>query len=168
MNTATRRVLMSSGKDDWETPTDLFADLHREFDFALDVAATVGNRKVANYIGPGNPNEQLRDALRVSWADLLHHMGYQGRACWCNPPYSRGLQSRFIAKAASEALEHGVRTVMLIPARTDTAAFHRHVWDGERHELRPWVTGLRFLKGRVRFVGATHGAPFPSMVVVFG
>jgi hypothetical protein len=32
----------------------------------------------------------------------------------------------------------------------------------------PWVREVRFLKGRVRFVGAPASAPFPSMIVVFG
>lgn len=26
---------------------------------------------------------------------------------------------------------------------------------------------IRWIRGRIKFVGATHGAPFPSMVVIF-
>ncbi len=56
--------------------------------------------------------------------------------------------------------------VMLLPARTDTKAFHDYIWDNEAH--RPYCdVEVRFLKGRIKFVGAKHGAPFPSMVVVF-
>lgn len=47
---------------------------------------------------------------------------------------------------------------MLIPARTDTKAFHEYIYGKAE---------IRFLKGRLRFVGATYNAPFPSMVVIF-
>jgi hypothetical protein len=84
---------------------------------------------------------------------------------WLNCPYSKGLQKQFIAKAAAERL-NGVTTVMLLPARTDTKAFHAHIWDASANHPRTGVE-VRFLKGRLKFIGATHGAPFPSMVVVF-
>lgn len=47
---------------------------------------------------------------------------------------------------------------MLIPARTDTKAFHE------------WIYGkaeVRFVRGRLRFGGSKNSAPFPSMVVIF-
>ena len=47
---------------------------------------------------------------------------------------------------------------MLIPARTDTMAFHK------------WIYGkaeVRFLQGRLRFGDAKNNAPFPSMIVIF-
>jgi hypothetical protein len=50
--------------------------------------------------------------------------------------------------------------VYLIPARTDTRWFHEI--------CLPMATEIRFLKGRLKFGGATTPAPFPSMVVVFG
>jgi len=52
----------------------------------------------------------------------------------------------------------GTATVVcLVPARTDTRWSHEYAIRGE----------LRFLRGRVRFVGARYGAPFPSAVVIF-
>lgn len=159
-----QRVMFSSGKDDWETPPALFAELSDEFKFALDVAANIHNRKVPCYLGPDNYDFELRDALSADWADVLRHIGL-GATCWCNPPYSRGLQAAFIHKAAVEMLR-GVTTVMLIPARTDTRAFHACIWNCGQHE--PYI-GIEvwFLKGRLKFVGAKHSAPFPSMIVVF-
>ena len=47
---------------------------------------------------------------------------------------------------------------MLIAARTDTRMWH------------DWVMGakeIKFVKGRLNFVGGASGAPFPSAVVVF-
>lgn len=152
MNTAT---LFSTGKDDWQTPPELFAQLNAEFAFTLDGAANASNHLVEAWFGPGSPYET--DALQKSWMDEVVYV---------NPPYSRGLQGRFIEKAAMEAEWFGATVVMLIPARTDTKAFHAHIWDAEKHQPRPGVE-VRFLKGRVKFVGATAGAPFPSMICIF-
>lgn len=149
MNTA---VLFSSARDDWETPQPLFDALNKEFHFDVDVAANAKNAKCGLWIDDGG---ELAD-----WT-----FGNVRLTCWCNPPYSRGLQKKFIAKAAAERTR-GVTTVMLLPARTDTKAFHAHIWDCEKHQPRPGVE-VRFLPGRLKFVGAKDSAPFPSMVVIF-
>lgn len=47
---------------------------------------------------------------------------------------------------------------MLIPARTDTKAFHEYIWGKAE---------IRFIKGRLKFGESKNSAPFPSMVVVF-
>lgn len=143
------RSLFSSGKDDWETPSELFVPLHQRLQFAADMAANEHNSKLPLWAGPGGRLGE--DALSIEWP----------RDCWvwCNPPYSRKLQPRFIAKAVEEAL-FGTSTVMLLPARTDTVAFHRYIYKQEG------VT-VEFLKGRLRFVGAPGKAPFPSMLVSF-
>lgn len=154
MNTA---VLFSSAKDDWQTPREFFAQLDAEFRFDCDVAASRENRMVPQYLGPGSLFAE--DAL--DW--FKWHEDF--RTCWCNPPYSRGLQGKFIAKAAEERRK-GVTTVMLLPARTDTKAFHRYIWNRHEHGPKDGVE-VRFLPGRIKFVGAKHGAPFPSMIVVF-
>lgn len=151
MNTA---LMFSSAKDDWQTPKEVFCRLHAEFDFDIDVAASADNALC---------DEWFYDALKANWE--LSYASKRPPVCWCNPPYSRGLQGKFIAKAASERLR-GVTTVMLIPARTDTKAFHAHIWDASTHGPRPGIE-VRFLPGRIKFVGAKHGAPFPSMIVVF-
>jgi site-specific DNA-methyltransferase (adenine-specific) len=49
-------------------------------------------------------------------------------------------------------------TVMLLPARTDTAWFHDFIY----HKSE-----IRFIRGRLKFWDAKNSAPFPSMVVVF-
>ena len=152
MNTA---VLFSSAKDDWQTPPELFAQLDAEFHFTLDAAASRDNTLCDEFFS------ERHDGLKWTWVLFAA----APTVAWCNPPYSRGLQGKFIAKAASERLK-GVTTVMLIPARTDTKAFHAHIWDAATHGPRPGIE-VRFLPGRIKFVGAKHGAPFPSMIIVF-
>lgn len=144
-------ALFSTGRDDWETPPDLFAKLHAEFGFTLDLAANAQNAKCPRWIGPGGIAP-----------DLLACEIAQDEICWMNPPYSR-TQADFVAKAAT----CGALVVALLPARTDTRMFHRYIWDDKAHRPRSGVE-VRLLRGRLKFVGAPSSAPFPSMIVVFG
>lgn len=131
--------LMTSNRDTWATPSPLFADLNREFGFTLDVCALPENAKCANYFTP----EQ--DGLSQEWTGV----------CWMNPPYGRKI-SNWMRKAY-EASRHGATVVCLVPARTCSAWWHDYAMKGE----------VRFIRGRVRFVGANWDAPFPSAIVVF-
>ncbi|PYR31508.1 MAG: adenine methyltransferase, partial [Acidobacteria bacterium] len=70
-----RPALFSSARADWETPSDLFTRLDREFSFTLDVCATARNRKCRRYFTCS------KDGLRQRWT---------GR-CWMNPPYGRAI-----------------------------------------------------------------------------
>jgi phage N-6-adenine-methyltransferase len=152
-------VMFSSASDEWETPQDLFDRLNAEFDFNMDVAATKFNTKCDHYMTADNGSS----ALSTSWANAL--AGLDNVRAWMNPPYSRGLQAHFIAKAARERW-NGVLTVALLPARTDTKAFHAHIYDASIWQPRPGVE-IRLLPGRLKFGGAVNSAPFPSMIVIF-
>ncbi len=153
-------VHFSTGKDDWATPDEVFLPLHNEFRFTLDAAASRDNHRIYYWLGPGSC---YSDALAMEdWG--VFKSGPQH--IWLNPPYSRGLQGKFIKAAWEQSQIHGHVVVMLIPARTDTVAFHGFIWDRNKHRPHPGVQ-VRFLKGRIKFGGAKHGAPFPSMVVVF-
>lgn len=82
--------------------------------------------------------------LFYSWA---------GKRVWCNPPYGSKI---------GDWLERGMEAdlaVFLLPARTDTRWFH--------DIAVPKAQEIRFLRGRVRFGGATSPAPFPSILVIF-
>jgi phage N-6-adenine-methyltransferase len=151
-------LMFSKASDEWSTPQALFDALHAEFNFMLDVAATADNAKCGPYFGPDNEVACWRDALDIPWA-----MVTEGGTLWMNPPYSKCRE--FMRKAAYEA-EEGCTVVCLVPSRTDTQWFHAFVWDAEKHQPRQDVE-LRFLKGRVKFGGAKHGAPFPSVVIIF-
>lgn len=131
----------------WRTPELLFRALHQEFDFTLDVAADDDNAHVDRFL------DAERDALTVSWA---------GERVFCNPPFGRGLDA-WVRKAMLEAQEGGALVVMVLPARTGNAWFHRYVL---RH------AEVRFLKGRLNFqLGKVRGkgsrAPFDSMIVIY-
>lgn len=141
-------VHFSRQSDEWETPKDLFNKLHAEFNFTLDPCATAETRKCARWFGVAHNG--------------LEHDWHQ-ETVFVNPPYS---DLRAWIKKAHSASIKGATVVMLIPARTDTKAFHQYIWDQKRHCPRPWVE-VRFLQGRLKFGSATNSAPFPSMIAVF-
>jgi phage N-6-adenine-methyltransferase len=149
-------LMFSKASDEWSTPWDFANELHAEFHFDLDAAASSGNAKCAQWFGPGSA---YPDALALKeWG-----RPYRPQTVWLNPPYSRCKE--FIAKAAEQA-RHGNTVVCLIPSRTDTAYWHAHIWDAEKHQPRPGVE-IRFIKGRLKFGDGKNSAPFPSVVVIF-
>lgn len=145
-------VHYSSNKDEWETPPEIFDPLDAEFDFDLDPCATKENRKCQMYF------DKQRDGLSNPW----FNKGLTTCA-FINPPYSN--LREWIAKSAEEARK-GMTCVILIPSRTDTKAWHTYIYDAKRWRFRPGVE-VRFLPGRVKFVGGEHCAPFPSCIVIF-
>lgn len=135
-------ALFSSNKDEWETPWDFFNRLNEEFHFDIDVCALPHNAKCPRYFTPED------DALKQEWRGT----------CWMNPPYGIKVTGKWVKKAYEEAQKEGTTVVCLLPARTDTEWWHQYCMKGE----------IRFVKGRLKFIGAEYGAPFPSVVVVFG
>lgn len=143
-------VHYSANKDEWETPASIFDPLDAEFDFDLDPCATAENRKCQMYF-----NIQV-DGLNRAWSCYYD-------SAFVNPPFSN--LGKWIKKCAHEA-SHRMTCVMLIPARTDTKAWHTYIYDAAHWRFRPGVE-VRFLPGRVKFVGGAHCAPFPSCIVIF-
>ena len=136
------KVHYSSNKDDWETPPELFAKLDAEFHFNLDPCCTHKTAKCERHY------TEDEDGLQQGW-------GGNGVVAFVNPPYGRVLPL-WIKKCWEEA-QKGATVVMLIPSRTDTSYWHDYCFKGE----------VRFLRGRVKFVGGKSCAPFPSAVVIF-
>ena len=149
-----KSAVHSSAKHDWGTPPEVFDRLNKEFEFDIDLAASAKNALLPDYFSEDD------DSLKQDW----HKIARTGVG-FCNPPYKRVLQTQFIAKAEAER-RLGFTTVMLLPARTDTRAFHKYIWNEYKNKPRCGVE-IRFLKGRLKFVGADDGAPFPSMIVIF-
>lgn len=134
-----QNVHFSSAESKWETPQHVFDELNEEFSFTLDACAEPETAKCRAFF------TQKDDALLQEWRGVV----------WCNPPYGRELP-RWIRKAYRSALE-GAVVILLIPSRTDTSWWHDYCMKGE----------VRFLRGRLKFGGASNSAPFPSAVVIF-
>lgn len=74
------------------------------------------------------------DGLKIDW----------GNVNFVNPPYSRKLKDAFVKKAIEEQRK-GKTSVMLLPVSTSTVLFHDYI--------KPNADDIRFLRGRVKFVG---------------
>ena len=158
-------VHFSSKSDEYETPKEIFDPLNKEFNFLADMACTAENSKCK--MGMAN-------SLAAPWIYLFNKRR-KNITVWCNPPYSRGLQKKFL-KQGAEAMKDGITSVFLVPARTDTKAWHTYIWDEKKHKPRKGVE-VRFIKGRIQFEvngekirdkdGRKQSAPFPSAIVIF-
>lgn len=127
----------------WGTPIKFFEELNKEFNFEIDACAVPENAKCKKFFSPEE------DGLKQMWG------GYT--SVWVNPPYGREMP-KWIKKAHDTWKEFGNTVVMLLPARTDTKAFHDFIY----HQAE-----IRFIKGRLKFNDGKNPAPFPSMVVIF-
>ncbi len=148
-----RKSKIVTQKDEWETPQWLFDHLNEEFHFNFDAAATYEN---------GKCNTISSDSLNIPWYKGLG-MPSGGRV-WLNPPYSAGNIDRFMQKAYEESLK-GALVVCLVPCATDTRWWHNYAMKAQE---------IRFIKGRVRFVGydengkqVAKSPTFSSCVVIF-
>lgn len=135
-------ALFTSNAEEWETPQSFFAALDAEFHFTLDACAAEKNKKCSKFY------TRETDGLSQNWT---------GETVFCNPPYGRKIH-QWIRKCAEEGASGETTVVALLPARTDTAAFHDYIYGKAE---------IRFVRGRLKFGGATNNAPFPSMVVIW-
>jgi DNA N-6-adenine-methyltransferase (Dam) len=106
-----------SGNDSYATPEYLFHALNDEFDFSLDPCP----------LNPDWPKTGI-DGLQLDW---------NGQVVFCNPPWSD------IMPWVNKALTSKCLTVFLLPARTDTAWFHK---------LYASRAVIRFFRKRVHFI----------------
>lgn len=111
--------------DQWMTPDELYDQLHAEFAFGCDVAASMENTRCEYFI------DRDDDALTRDWGEMN----------WCNPPYSK--IKVFVEKAIEQSL-YGRATVMLLRADISTKWFK--LGDQFANEIR-FLTG-----GRVDFI----------------
>ncbi|EGE0197701.1 DNA N-6-adenine-methyltransferase [Escherichia coli] len=130
------------GSDYWRTPFLLFKNLHREFIFSLDGAAT------------------KHDTLLPRFTDDIHNQSWDGERVFCNPPYSD--TKTFLVKASEADL-----SVFLIPYRPQTIYWLKHIFTNPLcHEIRILHRAVKYLPpaGHNRL---TIRSPFPGAVVVF-
>lgn len=130
------------GSDDWRTPYRLFRNLHREFSFSMDGAAT------------------KHDTLLPRFTDDIHNQSWVGERVFCNPPYS-DIPS-FLLKSAEADL-----AVFLIPYRPQTIYWLEHIFTNPLcHEIRILHRAVKYLPP-AGHNGLVVRAPFPAALVVF-
>jgi phage N-6-adenine-methyltransferase len=148
MNKSTMKTMFSSASENWATPRALAAALVKRYGIEIDVCATAENAVVPKFFSKED------DALNLPW---------RGR-CWMNPPYGRTI-GQWVMRAAEMNRIYDSKIVCLLPSRTDTKWWHAWI-EPVRLGKRPGT--VTFIQGRLHFNEAKAGAPFPSVIVVFG
>jgi phage N-6-adenine-methyltransferase len=122
----------------WQTPPEIFAPLHREFDFTLDPCATEASAKCRIFF------TEAQNGLEQSW---------EGHRVFMNPPYGREIYAW-----TRKAKNSGALVVGLLPASCDLAWWHDDVVGNE----------VRYIRGRVRFLtdGPYRASGFFASVIV--
>lgn len=122
------------------TPKPFFEAVQKrlKLKFTLDAAASKKNTLCKNFY------TKESNGLEHKWKNVV----------WCNPPYS--LAYEFVQKAFLERSK--ALSVLLVAARTDTEWWHA---------FASKASSIIFIKGRLKFVDAEAGAPFPSVLLLF-
>jgi len=118
--TFNRKVMFSSMSGDWQTPDELYNELHNEFGFDFDPCP------------PKEVRPPEMDGLNMGW----------GLVNFCNPPYGTHIK-KWIEKGFGE-WKKGRTVVFLIPSRTDTKWWHDYIMKAD--EIR-FIKGRLKFKG---------------------
>ncbi|HFE8709287.1 TPA: DNA N-6-adenine-methyltransferase [Escherichia coli] len=130
------------GSDCWRTPPLLFRNLHREFNFNLDGAAT------------------KHDTLLPRFTDDIHNQSWVGERVFCNPPFS--MAEKFLLKAPEADV-----CVCLVPHRSKTTYWLRCVYTNPfLHEIRTLHRAVKYLPPAGK-KGVVARSPFASCVLVY-
>jgi len=133
--------------EDWRTPPEVVHLVRQALGgrINLDPCASREGEPLAdtNFIGPPDGV----DGLSAGWSGTVY----------VNPPF--GSLRHWVEKCQREHEEHLAEIVLLMPARTDTNAWHRHV---------STASAICLWKGRMTFVGAEASCPFPVAIVYWG
>lgn len=139
---------LQMGRDDWETPDNIFLPLNEKYGFIYDLAASDQNAKCDNFFTWDD------DSLNQDWSKI-------DGTCWLNPPYGRQIH-KWARKAAASAKD-GATIVALYAARTNRDWFRNYVFNSAKE--------VWFLQGEIYFSldGQPYPtqAPFPCVIAVY-
>ena len=135
---------LSTGNNEHPTPKVLFDNIKNTLgiEYDIDLSASSENTKCDKFWS------KEQDALKQVWDESFN---------WCNPPYSKDLQPKFVQKAYESSLEFGNTFVFLIPLRGDTQLWHEYIWG---------KADIYIFKGRPKFY-SDKSPTYASAVVVF-
>jgi hypothetical protein len=132
-----------TGRDDWRTPQCVIDRVLEVGPIVLDPCSAPDS------LVPAAERIMLPDdGLEAPWPAV--------GLVYVNPPFSR---LRPWLERVARWGRIGGETIALVPARTDTRAWQDHATG---------AAAVCFWRGRIRFVGASAGAPFPTAFLYFG
>jgi len=116
----------NGARQEWGTPTKIFAALDEEFKFTVDACATAHNAKLTRFWSPED------DGLAQVW---------EGERVFCNPPYN-AIEPWLARGWLAISRDPSTVCAYLIPPRTDASWFHTFARLGRRD----------YFRGRISFV----------------
>lgn len=143
-----------TGDNEIGTPDDLFADLHRRFDFNYDAFA--GHKNALLYL---YSTENGTFFGRLPLVEQAHQatgltFPWEGRRVFWNPPYGRGIYLQCIEKAIEERNNVEISVGLLkYDASTETG---RLIRENFHIEYLP----------RIQYKGMKTAAPFASVIAI--
>ena len=130
--------------DNWQTPSELYEKLNKEFDFNFDPC-------------PFNHDLNQWDGLKIDWQERN----------FINPPYSGNLKKKFVLKSIEQSKKNKL-CVLLLPVSTSTRLFHEHIFPNLKQirfiEKRVKFCGINTYGEYVTTKTPMHD----SMIIVFG
>lgn len=129
-------------RDAYQTPREVFAPLHAEFNFALDVCASKENALLPRYI------TEQQNCLTADWLSYSAVIETAGWYAWMNPPYS-GIGP--FVKRAAEMASKGVGTVMLVMMDQSVGWYREAIKTCQEVRL--------IIGGRLSFIDPSTGKP---------
>lgn len=125
--------------DDWCTPPEVVAVLQEYGTIVLDPCSNAESMVPAR-----RALYKKHDGLATPWVPIMHEERVRASCprpfTYVNPPYSNTVG--WVAKIQQE-YDRGVETILLMPARTETALFHE--------EIARTSSAVSFHKKRIHF-----------------
>lgn len=135
---------LDKNSDEFGTPQELWDELHKEFSFTCDAAASKENAKLPKFV--------TKEMDAFTW-------NFSGQRIWCNPPYNGAGTVRKWVQLMEASVSAGAKlAVMLVPTKTEQEWFHGFL--GKRSNE------VRFCRGRLKFIGGESTARDSHMVLV--
>lgn len=133
-----KRRNKDGGRNDWQTPQELFDLLDVEFCFTHDTATPADNplSRSENHLVPFTEEDNAFTKDLYGWT------------AYCNPPYGRGIGEW--VELWKKWRGQGSTVVALVPAAPDTE------WWKNAYEN---ASEIRLLSGRVKFINPETGKP---------
>lgn len=142
-------ALHSSAKQDWQTPDEVLDVVRQVGPIALD-PCTVASNPTGAEIKLGPDVYGWEDGLEVLWGEYVESC--DAEIAYVNPPYGQEV-ARWADKAIEEG-EAGCPLILLVAARPGSRWCQRVMASADV---------LCFWRGRIKFRGADHCAPFDSL-----
>jgi len=158
--------LSTTGNPDWCTDPR-YLELARIFAGGRIALDPFGNaRSTVNacveYHGPRSPSPALRiDSLTRRWVVPVASSEYEIPTAWANPPYTRHVIDRCVAKCREEGRWGPLEVLAIVPDRHSSSWFKAHCFP-------PSATATCFLDHRARYVGAPYPPPWETAIVHWG